>query len=137
MLRLIKMTINHSLGLHFYFSGRVPGHAIDEGGRPRIFLDLRQLRKKSAIAIGDAVQPLQRFPIVRFMIDASPLSQLHGAQPIVQVSCMTDMDHKSHALPAAQLMIELRIGPAQAARMADHALFFERHPAVVLPNLER
>jgi hypothetical protein len=106
--------------MHFDFTREIPRHAVHERRSPGIFTNDRQILQKFAITKGNAVQAVERSPVPRAMIDAIPLFQPHGAEIGVNYTRVANMDLNAHRLPAANLMVKLRIRASQPARMANH-----------------
>ena len=55
------------------------------------------------------------------MVNAPPLFKLHRDKIRIESSRRADVYSDAHRLPAVDLMIEFRIGPAKPAGMSNHA----------------
>jgi len=67
------------------------------------------------------MQPVQRPPVARIVIDAAPLLHLHRAGIAIERPGVADVYFDAHRLPAADLVIEFRVRPAQPAWVTNNA----------------
>ena len=126
MLRLIKMEIDQAPLLHFQFTVEIPSHAVHERNRSGVTANLGQLGQELAVAKGDGMHTVQRLPIARIVIDATPLLHLHGAGIVIKRPRVADVIFDAHRLPAADLVIQLGVRTAQPTWVTDHAQFVDR-----------